>query len=78
MVSERFRLTRALIAVRNVDGKSSCAMIPEDAVVVVNGFHDNERLLRVQWEQEEMLVFVQDLRERGTPLVIEKSSSDGG
>lgn len=75
MVSERFRLTRALIAIRNMEGKSSCAMIPENAVVVVTGLHDGERLLRVQWEQEEMLVFLEDLRERSTPLTLQTTPS---
>lgn len=78
MVSERFRLTRPLIAIRNMEGKSSCAMIPENAILVVTGLHDGERLLQVQWEQEEMLVFLEDLRERSTPLPVERPRSAAG
>lgn len=68
MLTERFRLTRSIMAVCNKEGKSACVMIPENAVVVVEAVQDADRLLRVRWEREKVLVFAQDLRERGTVL----------
>jgi hypothetical protein len=46
-------------------------MIPENAVIVVDHLHDGDGLLSARWEKEEVLVFAQDLRERGSVLAFD-------
>ena len=66
MVGERYLLTRPLLAVQPRDGlRGDFATIPENSVVAVEGFHGVNHIVIAKWEKKTILVFAQDLVERG-------------
>lgn len=66
MVGKTYRLRKSLRAVHaDGDGKGF-VLVPEGALLVVYGYHDDSRILQVNWEKQSLFVFTQDLLERGT------------
>jgi hypothetical protein len=77
VIRKQFCLIRPIIAVQHRDGKSRLTTIPEGALLVLDGIHDANRLMRVRWGEEEMFVFAQDFRDRAMvtdSLIVESTS----
>ena len=63
--NERFRILTPTLGITVLDGDRIPATIPENAIVTVTGTADVEGLLSVEWEGASLLMYVQDLEERG-------------
>lgn len=68
MVGKKYRLGRAVRAVHTNEHEKGFVLLPEGAVLVVDGYRDNSRILQVQSDGKELFVFRQDILERGTEL----------
>ena len=66
--NERFRLTTATSGVRVKDGKPSggTVLIPSDSVIeIVSGVETLRKLIEVDWEGVRVMLFVEDVQQRG-------------
>lgn len=66
MMGKKYRLGRPVRAVYTNDGEKGFLLLPEGAVLIVNSYRDNSRILQVKWEEKELFVFAQDVLERAT------------
>ena len=65
----RFRTITPILGIACLAGRRVMITIPENAVVeVVTGLMNDERMIEVWWDGNVLLMFAQDLRERGEPL----------
>ncbi len=64
MMGKKYCLGRPVRAVYANDGEKGFLVLPEGAVLTVNSFRDNSRILQVKWEEKELFVFAQDVLER--------------
>ena len=68
MVGKTYRLRKSLRAVHaDGDGKGFI-LVPEGALLVVDGYHDDSRILQVNWEEQKLFVFTEDLLQRGAEM----------
>ncbi len=75
MLGRKYRLDRALRAVYSNDGEKGFVLIPEGAILTIDGHHDAERILQVSWRKRTLLVFAEDLRERGIEMRVASASA---
>jgi hypothetical protein len=69
LTGKRFRLERATLAVKMVDGKKSAVTVPTGAIVkVLSTPPDTHELVAVLWEQHELQMFAVDVDVRGTEI----------
>ena len=69
MLGERYLLTRPLLAIQLRDGqRGEFATVPENAVVAVEALHVANQMVIATWDKKTILVFIQDLEERGLPV----------
>ncbi len=66
MMGKKYRLAKPVRAVYANDGHKGFLVLPEGAVLIVNSYRDNSRILQVNWEEKELFVFAQDVLDRGT------------
>jgi hypothetical protein len=68
MLGEQYKLNTQILAIKSLpNGKRIPVSVPKGAVVkVVNGPLDGTRLVDVEWDGDEVMMFTSDLRERGT------------
>jgi hypothetical protein len=68
MQGQHYRLNTPILGIMSLpNDKRIPVTIPKGAVVkVVNGPLDGTRLVDVEWDGEEVMMFTVDLRERGT------------
>jgi hypothetical protein len=64
MVGKKYRLGRSVRAVHADGFEKGFVLLPEGAVLVVNSYHDDSRILRVKWNGKDLFVFAQDVLER--------------
>ena len=63
---DKFRIVTPTIGIMSVNGRRAIVTIPKNSVVeVVTTLLGNERMVDVLWKSYSLLMFVQDLRERG-------------
>jgi hypothetical protein len=71
---ERFRLTRAAMAIAQREGRHVAIMIPDGAIIeVMNGPFDGTRLMDVKYEGEMIMMFTDDMKTH-TELVKTKTA----
>ena len=66
MQGSSYRLKTPTLGIISEDGHRKSVIIPIGAVVrVISGPLDNNRLVDVIWEDKSIMMFTQDVRERG-------------
>ena len=66
MQGKSFRLKSATLGITSEQGERIPVTIPSGAVIkVVRDPHDGNRLLDVVWDGKPVMMFTQDVRERG-------------
>jgi len=69
MVGERFRMKTPTLAIMAQDGAKIPVMIPKGAEVeILDGPLNGNRLVDVRWEGKTVMVFTNDIRDRGERL----------
>lgn len=68
MASSRYRLGKATRAIYAEDGAKGFVLIPEGAELVLESLDRAGRLAQVRWETTALLMFWQDLLERGVEV----------
>jgi hypothetical protein len=68
MPATRYRLGRDTRAVQCEDGANGFVLIPEGALLTVDSFDPTGRLVKVAWGRQLLLMFRQDLIERGIEM----------
>lgn len=68
MHASRYHLGKATRAVYAQEGVKGFVLLPEGSVVAIDGFESPERLVRVRWNNLLLLMFWQDLLDRGVPV----------
>lgn len=69
LTGTRFRLERATLAVRVVDGKKTPVTVPTGAIVrVLSAPPDGHELVTVLWGEHELQMFAVDVDVRGTEI----------
>ena len=67
MLGESYRLNKQTIGMSSEGENRTSVLIPKHAVVtVINGPLNGNRMVDVKWENLKVMIFVEDLRERGT------------
>jgi hypothetical protein len=67
--NRRYRIKTPTIAIWSSDGCRKTVTVPADATVTISeSLRDGDRLIDVVWNDENFLMFTQDLRERGEEL----------
>jgi hypothetical protein len=72
---KRFRLDNPAVAIDVRGGKRVTTMVPSGTVVTVLSFPTNELTVEVLCESRTLVMFVLDLRERGTDITEQRTSS---
>lgn len=66
---DRFRIVTPTLAVASEAGQRVIVTVPKDAIIrVLSGPLQDERMVDVQWQGRRLLMFAQDLRERGRDI----------
>jgi hypothetical protein len=66
MVGQRFRMKTPTLAIMAQDGAKIPVMIPKGAEVeILDGPLNGNRLVDVRWEDKTVMVFTNDVRDRG-------------
>jgi tricorn protease-like protein len=69
MVGERFRMKNPTLAIMTQDGAKIPVMIPKGGEVeVFDGPLNGNRLVDVRWDGKTVMVFTNDVRDRGERL----------
>lgn len=68
MPGTRYRLGKPTRAIYAEDGAKGFVLLPEGAVLTMDGFESPERLVRIRWNDLLLLMFWQDLLERGLQI----------
>jgi hypothetical protein len=70
MQGESYRLNKQTIGMNSEGEDRTSVFIPKNAIVtVINGPLNGSRMVDVKWENHTVMIFVEDLRERGTLIV---------
>jgi len=70
MMGESYRLGKQTIAIDSSGAGHTCILIPQNAVVtVIGGPLNGNRMVDVKWERLIVMMFVEDLRARGTQVL---------
>jgi hypothetical protein len=65
MPHERFRLKTLLHAISDDGQRRSITDLPAGSIVMTTGpFFDQAKLVEVRWQDQNVMVFAQDLKER--------------
>jgi hypothetical protein len=69
MLGESYRLGKQTIAIDSSGQEHSCVLIPQNAIVtVIGGPLNGNRMVDVKWERLTVMMFVEDLKSRGTQI----------
>jgi hypothetical protein len=69
MVGQRFRMKTPTLAIMPQDGAKIPVMIPKDGEVeILDGPLNGNRLVDVRWDGKTVMVFTNDVRDRGERL----------
>ena len=68
MPGTRYRLGKATRAIYAQDGAKGFVLLPEEAVLSIDSFDSAGRLVKVRWNNLLLLMFWQDLVERGIEI----------
>ena len=69
MRGQRFRITTPTLAIMDNDGQKIPLTVPAGSeITVVGGPLDGSRLLDVEWAGKTVMMFTNDIRERGERL----------
>lgn len=76
MIGQIYCLVRPAAAVlRNPEGKTSCVVLPEGSVIVVENSSNDGRTLKIRCDQREFWMFSVDLMARGANVTEELKRS---
>jgi hypothetical protein len=69
MTTERYLISSPTIALLLEDGRHVAHMVPEGAMISLDGktFNGN-KLMEVMWDEKAVMMFTQDLRSRGKKI----------
>ena len=66
-MGQTYSLNSAIFAIHTVDGERTATMVPQGAVVTIQeGPMNGNRLIDVLWDGKLVMMFVIDLKHRGT------------
>jgi len=68
MLGNRYRLGKPTRAVYADDNAKGFVLLPEGAVLAATSLDSGGRLVKVRWNNELLLMFAQDLIERGVEV----------
>jgi hypothetical protein len=68
MPGSRYRLGKATRSIHAEDGSKGFVLIPEGVVLLIDSFDRSGRLVKVKWGSQLLLMFWQDLLERGVEV----------
>jgi len=67
----RLRLSTATWGVRSANGEKCMVLIPEDSVIkIVSRIENRHGMIEVEWAGTVVLLFAQDVRERGESIEV--------
>jgi ABC-type metal ion transport system substrate-binding protein len=67
MQDQLYRLNTEMLGIISTDWRRMTVKIPEGSTItVVNSSSNGSRMVDILWEGDTVMIFVQDLRERGT------------
>jgi hypothetical protein len=70
MQGESYRLDKQTIGIDSSGQEHLCVLIPKNAIVtVIEGPLNGNRMVDVKWERLTIMMFVEDIRARGTLVV---------
>jgi hypothetical protein len=73
MQANSYRLTTPTVGMINTGSGRILVTVPRRAVIkVVDRLHDANRMIRVMWEDKTVMMFTQDVRERGEKIPYSK------
>lgn len=65
----QFRILKPTVGVKSADGRRWLVTIPEGSIIAcASGALDNDRMVEIWWQDATLLVFAEDLAERGELL----------
>lgn len=67
-MGSRYRLGKATRAIHAEDGAKGFVLIPEGVDLIIDSLDQSGRLVKVRWESRILLMFWQDLLERGVEM----------
>ncbi len=68
MVGKMYRLSKSVRAVYSDSVEKGFVLLPEGAVLQVQGLRDSTRVMQVKWQERDLFVFVEDVLERGVEM----------
>ena len=68
MIGGYYRLDKPVRAVSTNGGQNNLVLLPEGSLLLITDCNDVEKLITVKWEQTDVLVFAEDVREHGSML----------
>jgi hypothetical protein len=68
VLGKRYRIRVPVLAIRANTGEKGLILLRQGSVLTVSGYGNDERLVTVRWNGTELLVFANDVRERGTVI----------
>ena len=72
MHDQLYRLNAEMLGIISTDWRRMTVRIPEGSTItVVDGHLDGSRMIDVLWEGDTVMIFVQDLQDRGTLIALE-------
>jgi hypothetical protein len=67
-MSSRYRLGKATRAIHAEDGVKGFVLVPEGADLILDSVDASGRLVKVRWESRLLMMFWQDVLERGVEM----------
>ncbi len=67
MPNVRYRITQPTIAMFLEKDRHVARHVPTDSIILVDGTLDGDKLTNVRWDDQDVMMFTQDLRSRAVP-----------
>jgi hypothetical protein len=75
MQGEPYRLSRQTLGINSEGENSTSIFIPANAIVTVSGPLNGNRMVEVKWVGLTLMIFVEDLKARGTLLPQDRTTA---
>jgi hypothetical protein len=78
LTGKRFRLKFATLGLTLIDGRRVAVNIPAESIVEVTGGPrpNDRRMVDVLWEGQALVMFAEDVQERGQEVTVKKTGSE--
>lgn len=69
MAQYRYCLHQDILSVQTPDrDHRECVYVPAGTIVSINGLHEDQKFVEVDWNSKTVLMFRQDIKDRAEPL----------